>query len=173
MGDYTHTLEVARPVRTVYDQWTQFESFPEFMEGVQSVRQVDDTHTAWDVEIAGVERHFDATVVEQRPDERVAWTTTDGSFHAGEVRFEAVGADRTKVTLEMDFEPEGLAEKAGDALGIVRSRVKGDLERFKEFIEERGVETGAWRGEVSGGQAVEGDASGGTARPEGFDAQPG
>ena len=149
MSDHTHTVEVDRPVRTVYDQWTQFETFPEFMEGVKSIRQLDDTHTAWDVEVGGVERHFDATIVEQEPDRRVAWTTTDGAHHAGEVRFEPVAADRTKVTLRMDFEPEGFQERAGDMLGIVGSRVKSDLERFKEFIESRGVETGAWRGEVA------------------------
>lgn len=175
MGQYTHTLEVDRPVRTVYDQWTQFESFPEFMDGVTAVRQVDDTHTAWDVEIAGVERHFDATIVEQRPDERVAWTTTDGAYHAGEVRFEPVGADRTRVTLEMDFEPEGVAEKAGEMLGVVGSRVKGDLERFKDYIEERGVESGAWRGTVEDGQERPSGpgSSGPGSRAAGFDAEPG
>jgi len=190
MGGYTHTLEVDRPVRTVYDQWTQFETFPEFMSGVSVVRQIDDTHTAWDVDIAGVERHFDATIVEQRPDERVAWTTTDGAYHAGEVRFEAVAADRTKVTLEMDYDPEGLAEKAGDLLGVIDGKVKGDLERFKEFIEGRGSETGAWRGKVTEGQVTEGQVTAGQVtegrasgerpvggptddRPAGFDAMPG
>jgi uncharacterized membrane protein len=168
MSQHTHTLEVDCPVRTVYDQWTQFETFPEFMEGVRAVRQVDDTHSAWDVEIAGIERHFDATVVEQVPDRVVSWTTTDGAMHAGQVRFTPLDPARTEVTLSLDFEPEGLAEKSGEALGIVDSRVKGDLKRFKEFIEERGVETGAWRGEVHGGRTDDGDD-----RPPGIDAMPG
>jgi len=159
MTDYTHTVVVDRPVRQVYDLWTQFESFPAFMEGVKSVRQVDDTHTAWDVEIAGVERHFDATIVEQRPDELVAWTTTDGAVHGGRVQFRPAQDARTEVTLAMDFEPEGFLEKAGAATGIVSGRVKGDLERFKDFIEEHGAASEGWRGEVSGGAVTRPDSN--------------
>jgi len=155
MTDYEHTLVVDRPVRDVYNQWTQFETFPRFMEGVTQVRQIDDTHTSWDVEIAGVERHFDATITEQRPDEVVAWTTTDGSMHGGRVAFRPVEGSSTEVTLAMDFEPEGLVEKAGAATGIVSSRVKGDLERFKEFIETNGPSAPGWRGQVEGGSVVD------------------
>jgi uncharacterized membrane protein len=139
---------VAVPVRTAYNQWTQFEEFPNFMEGVDEVRQVSDTMTHWVIEVAGAHREFDARVTEQHPDERVAWTSTDGPKHAGVVTFHRLGDDRSRVTVQMEIEPHGLTEKAADALGILRMRVKGDLDRFKEFIESRGHETGEWRGEV-------------------------
>jgi len=155
MTDYTHTVVVDRPVRQVYDLWTRFESFPAFMEGVKSVRQVDDTHTSWDVEIAGVERHFDATIVEQRPDEVVAWTTTDGAVHGGRVVFRPAENAGTEVTLAMDFEPEGFLEKAGAATGVVSARVKADLERFKKFIEENDASAEGWRGEIHGGTVTD------------------
>lgn len=145
---FEEQIEVDVPVRTAYNQWTQFETFPQFMEGVESVEQKGDEMTHWVVEIAGKRREFDARVSYQSPDEQVSWRVVNGTKHDGTVFFLPLGADRTRVTLRMEFEPEGFAEKAGDMLGIVSSRIKGDLERFREFIEKRGVETGAWRGEV-------------------------
>jgi uncharacterized membrane protein len=142
------SVEVNVPVRTAYDQWTQFETFPQFMEGVESVVQVDDTHLHWQAEIAGVSREWDAEITEQTPDQRIAWKATTGSENAGVVTFHRIDDDTTKVMLQLDFEPEGLVEQAGDALGFVKRRATGDLGRFKEFIEARGTETGAWRGEV-------------------------
>jgi uncharacterized membrane protein len=145
------SIEVGVPVRTAYNQWTQFEEFPEFMEGVESVRQVDDTHLHWTAEVAGQRREWDAEITEQRPDERVAWKATEGKGNAGVVTFHRLDDDRTKIMVQLDFEPEGIVEKAGSAIGSDSRRVKGDLERFKEFIESRGAETGAWRGEVQRG----------------------
>ena len=142
------SIEVGVPIRTAYDQWTQFEEFPKFMEGVRQIDQISETRTHWVTEIAGMEREFDAEITEQVPDKRIAWRSVDGPEQGGVVMFEPVASDATRVTVEIDFVPEGLAEKAGDALGVVDRRVKGDLDRFKEFIEQRGVETGAWRGEV-------------------------
>lgn len=145
--------DVEVPIRTAYDQWTQFESFPEFMEGVIDVRQMGDTMTHWRTRIGGVEREFDAHIVEQVPDQRIAWRTVGGEVEqAGTVTFEPVGTGRTRVGLIMDFEPEGAVEKVGDALGMVERRVDGDLQRFKEFIESRGMQSGSWRGEVHGGK---------------------
>ncbi len=148
MSSIEQSVEVQVPVRTAYNQWTQFEDFPHFMEGVKEIRQLDDTSLHWTVEIAGQVREFDAKITEQNPDERIAWTTVDGPHQAGVVTFHRLGDNQTKVMLQMEYDPEGLVEKAGDALGVVKSRVKGDLERFKAFIESRGQETGAWRGEV-------------------------
>ena len=148
MTTIEQSVEVEVPVRTAYDQWTQFESFPSFMEGVESVRQVDDTHLHWTAEIAGVRREWDAEITEQSPDQRIAWKATDGARNDGVVTFHRLDDAHSKVMLQLDFEPEGLTEKAGDLLGVVRSRTKGDLERFKDFIEQRGTATGAWRGEV-------------------------
>jgi hemerythrin superfamily protein/ribosome-associated toxin RatA of RatAB toxin-antitoxin module len=143
------SVEVAVPVRTAYDQWTQFEEFPQFMSGVQQVEQLDERTMRWVAEIAGVRRQWIATVLEQVPDEKVAWAATEGATNAGAVTFEPLGADRTRVNLVLDYEPEGLVEKAGDALNIVDRQASGDLERFKSFIEARGTETGGWRGEVT------------------------
>lgn len=148
MGGVTESVDVEVPVRTAYDQWTQFEDFPNFMSGVEEVRQVTDTMTHWRVDIGGVTREFDARITEQIPDERVAWTSTEGTKQAGVVTFHRLEPNRTRVTLQLEFEPQGMAEQAGDKLGVVDRRIKGDLQRFKEFIERRGVETGAWRGEV-------------------------
>jgi uncharacterized membrane protein len=148
MSSVEESVEVAVPVRTAYDQWTQFEEFPRFMEGVESVRQIDDTHLHWKAEIAGTTREWDAEITEQRPDERVAWRSTSGTTNAGVVTFHRLGEGRTKVMLQLDVEPEGLVESAGDKLGFVKRRAVGDLERFKEFIETRGTESGAWRGTV-------------------------
>ena len=142
------SVEVDVPVTTAYNQWTQFEDFPSFMEGVEEIRQLDDVTTHWRVSVAGREKEFDARITEQTPDQRIAWTSVGGSFHAGVVTFHRIDDDTTKVMLMMEFEPEGFLEKAGDALGIVKARTKGDLERFKQFIESRGKETGGWRGEV-------------------------
>ena len=148
MSSIEQSVEVEVPVRTAYDQWTQFEEFPRFMEGVDSVQQTDDTHLHWKAEIAGVQRDWTAEITEQTPDQRIAWKATSGAKNDGVVTFHRLDENRTKVMLQLDFDPEGLVEKAGDVLGVVRRRTAGDLDRFKEFIEGRGVETGAWRGEV-------------------------
>jgi uncharacterized membrane protein len=148
MSTVTESVDVAVPVRTAYDQWTQFEEFPNFMEGVEEIRQVTPELTHWKVKVGGVEREFDARITEQHPDERVAWTSLDGPRHAGVVTFHRLDDSHTRVTVQMDLEPEGMAEKVGDKAGVVDRQVKGDVQRFKEFIESRGVETGAWRGDV-------------------------
>ena len=148
MSTVEESIEVAVPVTTAYNQWTQFESFPQFMEGVEKIEQTSDTMTRWVTKIGGVERTFDAAITEQLPDERVAWTSVDEPRQAGVVTFHRLSPETTKVMVQMDFEPEGFVETAGDKLGVVKHRVKGDLERFKDFIEGQGQETGAWRGEV-------------------------
>jgi uncharacterized membrane protein len=149
MSTITESIDVNVPVRTAYDQWTQFESFPRFMEGVEEVRQLDDTHLHWRASIGGKQEEWDAVVTEQIPDERVAWTSTTGAPNGGVVTFHRLGEDQTRVTVQMEYEPQGMVETVGDKLGFDDRRVKGDLERFKEFIESRGVPTGAWRGEVT------------------------
>ncbi|MEV0253656.1 SRPBCC family protein [Streptomyces sp. NPDC050732] len=150
MSQVEESVEVNVPVRAAYNQWTQFETFPEFMEGVQRIEQRTDKLTHWVTKIDGVEREFDAKITEQIPDERVAWTTVDGQARqAGVVTFHRLDDSRTKVMLQMHYDPEGLAETVGDKLGFVKRQVTGDLGRFKKFIERRdGAETGAWRGEV-------------------------
>ncbi|MDQ4065867.1 MAG: SRPBCC family protein [Actinomycetota bacterium] len=148
MSQIEQSVEVNVPVRTAYNQWTQFEDFPQFMEGVKEVKQLDDVTLHWRAEIAGQEREWDAKISEQTPDQRIAWHDIGGATNAGVVTFHRIDDNTTKVMLQLEFEPEGVVETAGDALGVVRARVKGDLERFKEFIESRGQETGAWRGEV-------------------------
>jgi uncharacterized membrane protein len=148
MGTYEQSIDVSVPVRTAYNQWTQFEEFPRFMEGVEEVKQLDDTHLLWVAEIGGQRREWKAEIAEQRPDERIAWRSMEGLTHAGVVTFHRLGDAQTRVMLQMEYEPEGAVEKAGDAAGVVGSRIKGDLQRYKEFIESRGRETGAWRGEV-------------------------
>jgi uncharacterized membrane protein len=147
MSTITESVDVEVPVRTAYNQWTQFEDFPRFMEGVEQIRQVDDTHTHWVTKIAGVTREFDATITEQHPDERVAWKSDSGPDHAGVITFHRLADTTTRVTAQMDIDPEGFVEQAADKLGILNRRIKGDMGRFKEFIEARGHETGAWRGE--------------------------
>ncbi|MCA1727317.1 MAG: SRPBCC family protein [Actinobacteria bacterium] len=142
------SVEVEVPVRTAYNQWTQFEEFPKFMEGIESVQQHDDTHLHWKAEIAGQTREWNAEIDEQTPDQRVAWHSTDGVHQAGVVTFHRLDDSKTKVMLQLEIDPDGFAEQAAAALGIITGRVKGDLGRFKEFIESRGAETGAWRGEV-------------------------
>lgn len=148
MPTVEQSIDVHVPIRTAYDQWTQFESFPQFMGGVERIVQVDDTHTRWTTSIGGVEREFDAEITEQHPDERVAWRSTDGATHAGVVTFHRIEDDVTRVMVQIDWKAQGLAEKAGAVVGADDAQVKADLKRFKEFIESRGVETGAWRGEV-------------------------
>lgn len=148
MSTVTKSVEVNVPVRAAYNQWTQFESFPEFMEGVDRIEQLDDQHTHWVVKVGGATREFDATITEQHPDERVAWTTESGPKHAGVITFHRLDDDKTRVTAQMDIDPEGFTENVGDKLGVVDARVSGDMKRFKSFIEERGQETGAWRGDV-------------------------
>ena len=150
MANIEQSIDVEVDVRTAYNQWTQFEDFPKFMEGVEEVRQVDDTHTHWRTKIAGKEKEFDAEITEQTPDQRIAWAAQDGPEHAGVVTFHRLDEKKTRVMLQMDYQPEGVAEKVGDALGLVERRVTGDLERFKALVEQRGPgnETGAWRGEV-------------------------
>ena len=148
MSTIEQSIEVNVPVRTAYNQWTQFEDFPHFMEGVEKVNQIDDVNLHWVAEILGQHREWDAKITEQTPDERVAWTNVDGATNAGVVTFHRIDDNTTRIMLQMEFDPDGFAEKAADALGLVKGRVKGDLERFKTFIESRGEETGAWRGEV-------------------------
>ncbi|NGN94609.1 SRPBCC family protein [Nocardioides sp. KC13] len=149
MSTIQKSVQVGVPVSTAYDQWTQFESFPQFMEGVESVRQVDDKHLHWKAEIGGVTREWDAEIVDQVPDDRITWRAVEGAKNQGTVSFtEDQMSKTTNVTLRLEYEPEGVVEKAGDLLKIVDKRAEGDLERFKEFIEHRGTETGAWRGEV-------------------------
>src|SRR5690606_26646047 len=140
--------DVNVPIRVAYDQWTQFESFPQFMEGVESVTQLDDTRNHWKVEVGGATREFDTEITEQHPEERIAWRTVGGDLtQAGVVTFHKLDDATTRVTIQMDWDPEGLVEKAGAAVGVDDRRVKGDAKRFKEFIESRGMETGAWRGD--------------------------
>jgi uncharacterized membrane protein len=154
MSTVEESIDVNVPVRTAYNQWTQFEQFPQFMEGVEEIRQLDDTHTHWKTKIAGVEREFDAEITEQHPDHRVAWRSTGGADNAGVVTFHRLDDATTRVMVQLDTEPEGIVEQAGDKLGLVKRRVKGDLDRFKELIEARGSESGAWRGEVEEGPAA-------------------
>ena len=149
MSTVTESVDVDVPVRTAYNQWTQFEEYPRFMDGVQQISQLDATHTHWKTEIGGVKREFDAEITEQLPDERVAWKSTEGEKQAGVVTFHRLDDTRTRVTVQMDYEPQGIVEKAGSAVGVVGHQVKGDLRRFKDYIEKRGgIETGAWRGQV-------------------------
>jgi uncharacterized membrane protein len=148
MSQIIETVDVDVPVRTAYDQWTQFESFPMFMDGVEKVEQLDDTTLRWTAEIAGQKRTWKAKITEQAPDQRIAWTSIDGAKNAGVVTFHRLDDSKTRVTLQLDVDPEGPVENIGDALGFVERRAKADMERFKEFIESRGSETGAWRGTV-------------------------
>jgi uncharacterized membrane protein len=148
MSEIVESVDVNVPVRTAYDQWTQFETFPKFMEAVKQVRQLDDRTLEWVADVAGKEKRWKAKITEQTPDERIAWTSIEGARNAGVVTFHRLGEGRTRVTLQLDVDPEGPLEHAGDALGVVRRQVGEDVKRFKEFIESRGRETGAWRGEV-------------------------
>lgn len=153
MSSTEKSIEVNVPVSTAYNQWTQFEDFPKFMEGVKEVRQLDDTHLHWSASVGGKDKEWDAEITEQVPDSRIAWRSTTGTRNDGIVTFSQGAADTTRVTVQMTYEPEGMMESAGDAMGLLDRRVQGDLERFKEFLESRGHETGAWRGSVNQGQA--------------------
>jgi uncharacterized membrane protein len=159
MATIEKSIEVNVPVRTAYNQWTQFEEFPQFMEGVEEVQQLDDKRLHWRASIAGKTEEWHAEIVEQTPDTVVAWRSTTGAENAGRVSFAPAGMNATRVTLRLDYDPEGIVESAGDKLGFVSRRVEGDLERFKEFIESRGAETGAWRGEIHGGTLESGASS--------------
>ncbi|EPD63697.1 SRPBCC family protein [Streptomyces sp. HGB0020] len=152
MSTVKEAVEVAVPVRTAYNQWTQFAEFPNFMEGVEEVTQIDDTHNHWTTKISGVRREFDTEIVDQLADERIAWRTIGGDTdQRGMVHFQSLDEVHTRVELVMDVESSGPAEKAADMLGMLDRRVKGDMRRFKEFIESRGDESGSWRGRVTPG----------------------
>lgn len=155
MKRFEKEIEVRAPLSSVYNQWTQFEDFPRFMDGVKEVRQLDDTHLHWCAEVAGKDVEWDAEITEQVPDRRIAWRSVTGKHNAGEVEFEPVDAGCTRVCLRMEYEPEGAVETVGSALGVTGHRVRADLKRFKEFIEERGAETGEWRGEVHGSRRTD------------------
>lgn len=149
------------PASVAYDQWTQFESFPQFMDGVKEVVQLDEKTLRWNASIGGKDEEWEAEITEQTPNSVIAWRSTNGAPNAGVVRFEPSGQDKTRVSLEISYEPRDAAEKVGDALGVLERRVDGDLKRFKEFIEKRQAPTGAWRGEIHGGK-VESSGSGGS-----------
>jgi len=155
MPKVEESIEVQVPVQQAYNQWTQFEEFPRFMEGIQSVQQLDDTHVRWVAEIRGNSREWTTEITDQEPDKKIAWKTVDGEVrNDGVVTFDQVGDSQTRVNVQMDVEGESTAENvAGDLLGVVKAQVHGDLERFKQLIENREDETGAWRGEVQEGRA--------------------
>src|SRR5580765_7104110 len=142
------SVEVEVPVETAYNQWTQFEEFPSYMDGIEAVTQIDDTHLHWVASIGGDREEWDAEITEQIPDERIAWRATDGKGNAGVVSFHRIDAARTRIDLHLAWESDGMVEALGAMLRQDDRAVKGDLDRFKEFIEKRGHETGAWRGEV-------------------------
>ena len=152
METIKETIEVNVPVSTAYNQWTQFADFPKFMDGVKSVEQLDDTHLRWVAEVGGQSRDWQAEIVEQVPEQRIAWRATDGDGPNGLVSFEPLGEDTTLVTVEMSYEPEGMKEQLGAKVGLDSRQVKEDLNRFKELVETMGSETGAWRGEVHSGE---------------------
>ncbi len=152
MHTIEQSIEVDAPISTVYNQWTQFEQFPEFMEGVEQVRQIDEKRLHWVAEIAGQRREWDAEIREQIPDQQIAWRSISGQYNEGVVRFEKLAANRSRVHVVIAYEPDGALEKLGGALGVASARVKGDLKRFKEFVESHGTATGAWRGEIHGGE---------------------
>jgi uncharacterized membrane protein len=158
MAHVEKTIEVEVPVRTAYNQWTQFEEFPRFMEGVEEVRQLGDKRLHWRAKVGAKEEEWDAEILEQTPDHVVSWRSTSGSENSGAITFTPLAANRTRISANIGYDPEGIVENVGDKLGFMGRRVEGDLKRFKEFIEQRGVETGAWRGEIHGGQ-VEGRQS--------------
>jgi uncharacterized membrane protein len=148
MATTQQSIDVNVPVHTAYNQWTQFESFPQFMEGVEEVRQLDDKHLHWKAKVGGKVQEWDAEITEQIPDQKIAWRSISGAPNGGVVTFNYLGPNTTRVLLSIDYDPQGVAESAGAALGFMDRQVKGDLERFKRFIESRGQETGAWRGTI-------------------------
>jgi uncharacterized membrane protein len=142
------SIEINVPVRAAYNQWTQFEEFPRFMEGVKQVKQIDDKHLHWKADIGGKEKEWNAEITEQVPDQRIAWTSREGALNGGVVTFHRLSNSKSKIMLQLEYDPKGFIENVGDAVGIVTQRVQGDLERFKAYIETRGQETGAWRGTI-------------------------
>ena len=154
MGRIEASIDVNVPVTTAYNQWTQFEEFPKFMDAIKSVTQVDDTHLRWVAEIGGKEEKWDAEITQQEPDRKIAWKAQDGDYNSGTVTFESLGDNQARINVVMEHETEGLTETLGSALGADSRKVKGDLERFKELVESRGTESGAWRGEVKQGERV-------------------
>lgn len=150
MSRFEEIITVDVPVRVAYDRWTRFEDFPSFMDGVERVQQLDDKTLRWMASVAGVARSWTAEIVDQTPDTRVAWKSIDGADNAGAVLFEALGRDQTRVTLRIDVEPDGVVESAGDALGFLQRRVRGDLERYKDLVERTGGSVEGWRGEIHG-----------------------
>ena len=148
METLEETIEVEAPVTATYNQWTQFEDFPRFMEGVESVTQLDDKRVHWVAEVAGRRKEWDAEITRQVPDREIDWVGLGDPDNRGRIVFEALDGDTSKVTMMLDYDPEGIVEEIGDALGLVKRRVRGDMERFKEFIEARGRETGGWRGQI-------------------------
>lgn len=148
MSTIATSIEVNVPVRTAYNQWTQFEDFPRFMEGVKEVHQIDDRHLHWRAEIGGQEKEWDAEITEQMPDQRIAWKSVGGTINQGAVTFESLSAAKSLVQLHVEYEPESILETVGDEAGLVSMRVKKDLERFKAFVESYGQETGAWQGRL-------------------------
>ncbi|MDQ1622679.1 MAG: hypothetical protein QOH19_1097 [Actinomycetota bacterium] len=165
MASVQESIEVAVPVSTAYNQWTQFESFPVFMTGVESVEQIDETSLQFRTDISGVRREYGAQILEQSPDRKIAWVSTDKPRNAGTVTFEALDAGRTRVVVELEWEPEGLVEKTGSALGADHRQVSADLGRFKDFIESRGVETGEWRSSVDQGEVDDNPGGAGIQEP--------
>jgi uncharacterized protein YndB with AHSA1/START domain len=163
MGFTTHSIEVNAPLRVVYNQWTQFEEFPRFMESVEEVRQDGPKRLFWKAKIAGKDKQWEAEITEQVPDKRIAWSSVDGTPNTGEVTFEFMEFERTLITLTMEYEPEGILEMAGDVLGIPSGQVEEDLKRFRDFIEQTGRETGGWRGRIGAGP----DSTAGAVRQEG------
>jgi len=151
LTDYKEeSVEVRVPLRTVYNQWTQFEEFPKFMDGVEEVRQLDDKRLHWRVKIGGQALEWDAEISDQTPDTRIAWRSLSGPPQGGAVLFDRVGPDLTRVTVRIEYEPQGLSEKMASSLGLIGARLRESLRRFREFIESRGTESGAWRGEIHG-----------------------
>jgi len=148
MKTIEESIEIGVPISTAYNQWTQFESFPQFMDGIKRVEQRDDTRLRWTAEVGGNKREWDAEITEQHPDHRVAWKALNQEGPNGVVTFHKLDDSHTKVMVQMEYEPEGMKESLGSVVGFDRHRVKGDLESFKEFIESRGSESGAWRENV-------------------------
>jgi uncharacterized membrane protein len=155
---------VTAPLKAVYNQWTQFEDFPRFMEGVVEIRQQGPKTLFWRANMGGKDKNWEAEILEQVPDTRIVWESRDGTQNRGMIAFEALDPERTRVTLTMEYEPEGFLERAGDALGIPSGQVEGDLKRFRDFIEKRKMETGSWRGEIANGETV--NSAGVTSRPD-------
>src|SRR5918997_1969677 len=155
MAEVNASIEVDVPVSTAYNQWTQFEEFPQFMDNVESVRQLDDGHLQWTVDNRGEREEWTAEISMQEPDQVIAWRSIAGKGNSGEVRFEPLGESRTKVDVKMNWEPEGMTETLGAKIGIDNSMVEEDLGRFKQLVENRGAESGAWRGEVVEGERVD------------------